>query len=85
MRLVGAKKVNVESNTSELMTKAPEKRSLFDSYVSLLLTCGTFVPVKNNFRLGCSHMMDKAEGRRFQGAGTYNIHREIQGELEWFH
>jgi hypothetical protein len=33
VRRVGAKR-HVEANTSELTTKAPEKRSLFDSSVS---------------------------------------------------
>jgi hypothetical protein len=49
-------KRNVEANTSELTTKAPEKRSEVDSSDSLLLTCGTFVSVKQDLSVGmCSY------------------------------
>jgi hypothetical protein len=50
------KKRHVEAYASDLSTECPQKRSLFDSSTTLLLTCGAFVLIQQDLSPGmCSY------------------------------
>ena len=65
-----SKKRHVEAYASDLTTKTPEKRSLFDSSTSLLLTRGAFVFIKQDLSPGMYSYGGKGWTTEVSGTGA---------------